>query len=52
MSYEKALGNLIVFMFGHYIDTFECLGAWKGHWAILALECFIVVDELGSYHQW
>ena len=27
MSYEKALQNLIVFMFQHYIDSFECHGA-------------------------
>ena len=47
MSYEKALWNLIIFMFGHYIDAFKCHGAQKGHWAILALKCFTVVDELG-----
>ena len=51
MLYEKALWNLIVFMFGHYIDAFECHGAWKGHRAILALKCFTVVDELGRFHQ-
>ena len=48
MSYEKALRNLIVFMLGHYIDAFECHGAWKGHWAILALKCFTVADEVGK----
>ena len=47
MLYEKALWNLIVFLFGHYIDSFESSGARKGHWAILALECFTVADELG-----
>ena len=52
MSYEKALQNLIVFMFGHYIDAFECHGAQKGHWAILALECFTVADELGRFNRW
>ena len=52
MSYEKALRNLVVFMFRHYIDSFKCHGAWKGHWAILALGCFMVVDELGRYHWW
>ena len=51
MSYEKALRNLIVFMFGHYIDAFECHGAQKGHRAILALECFNVADELGRFHH-
>ena len=52
MSYEKALWNLIVFMFGHYIDAFECHGARKGHRAILVLECFTVADELGRFHWW
>ena len=31
MSYEKALRNLIKFMFSYYIDAFECHGARKGH---------------------
>ena len=52
MSYEKALWNLIIFMFGHYIDASKCHGAWKGHWAILALKCFTVVDELGRFQKW
>ena len=52
MSYEKALRNLIVFMFSYYIDAFECHGAWKGHQAILALECFTVADQLGRFHCW
>ena len=52
MSYEKALRNLIVFMFGHYINSFECHRAWKRHQAILTLECFMVADELGRYHHW
>ena len=52
MSYEKALRNLIVFMFGYYIDALECHGARKGHQAILALECFRVADQLGRFHCW
>ena len=52
MSYEKALRNLIVFMFGYYIDAFECHGARKGHRAILALECFTVADQLRRFHCW
>ena len=39
-------------MFAHYIEAFECHGAWQGHWAILALECLTVADELGCYHCW
>ena len=52
MSYEKALRNLIVFMFGYYIDAFECHGARKDHQAILALKCFMVADQLGRFHRW
>ena len=52
MSYEKALWNLVVFLFTHYIEAFECHGAWQGHRAILALECLTVADELGRYHRW
>ena len=52
MSYEKVLRNLVMFMFGHYIDAFECTGAQNGHWAILALECFMVANHLGQFHQW
>ena len=52
MLYKKALRNLIVFMFGYYIDAFECHGARKGHRAILALECFTVADQLGRFHHW
>ena len=52
MSYDKALTNLIVFMFGYYINTFKSYGAQKGHRAILALECLTVADELGRFHWW
>ena len=52
MSYEKALQNLVVFLFTHYIKAFECHGARQGHRAILALECLMVADELGRYHRW
>ena len=52
MSYEKGLQNLIVFLFAHYIEAFECHGARQGHRAILALECLTVADALGRYHHW
>ena len=50
--YEKALRNLIVFMFGHYIDCLENHDSWVGHRAILALECMMVANDLGQYQQW
>ena len=46
------LQNLIVFLFTHYIEAFECHGALQGHRAILALECLTVANELGRYHHW
>ena len=52
MSYEKALRNLVVFLFPHYIEAFKCHRAWQGHWTILVLECLTVADELGWYHRW
>ena len=52
MSYEKALQNLIVFLFAHYIEAFECHDTQQGHRAILVLECLTVADELGCYHCW
>ena len=52
MSYKKALRNLIVFLFAHYIEAFECHDARQVHRAILALECLTVANELGCYHRW
>ena len=52
MSYKKALRNLVVFLFAHYIEAFECHGARQGHRTILALECLTMADELGWYHWW
>ena len=52
MSYKKALWNLVVFIFAHYIESFECHGARQDHRAILALKCLTVADELGRYHRW
>ena len=52
MSYEKALRNLIMFMFRYYINAFEYHGARKGHRAILVLKCFMVADQLGRFHHW
>ena len=51
ISYEKALRNLIVFMFGHYIDVFECHSSRFGHRTILAWECLQVAKGLGRYHR-
>ena len=51
ISYEKALRNLVVLMFGHYIDMFECHSSRFGHRTILVWECFQVAQGLGRYHR-
>ena len=51
ISYEKALRNLIVLMFGHYVDVFECHSSRFGHRTILVWECLQVAQGLGRYHQ-
>ena len=40
--YEKALRNLIVLMYSHYIDVFECHSSQFGHRTILVWECLQV----------
>ena len=39
ISYEKALRNLLVLMFGHYVNVFECHLSQFGHRTILVWEC-------------
>ena len=51
MPYEKALRNLIVLMFGHYVDVFECHSSRFGHRTILMWECLQVAQGLGRYHR-
>ena len=51
IPYEKALRNLVVLMFGHYIDVFECHSSRFGHRTILVWECFQVAQGLGRYHR-
>ena len=50
IPYEKALRNLIVLMFGHYVDVFECHSSQFGHQTILVWECLQVAQGLGRYH--
>ena len=51
LPYEKALRNLIVMMFAHYVDVFECHSSRFGHRTILMWECLRVAQGLGRYHQ-
>ena len=52
LPYEKALRNLIVLMFGHYVDVFECHSSRFGHRTILVWECLQVAQGLGQYHRY
>ena len=51
LPYEKALRNLVILMFGHYVDVFECHSSWFGHRTILVWECLQVAQGLGRYHR-
>ena len=50
ITYERALRNLIVAMYGHYVDLFRCHSATAGHRLVLAYNCLEVAAKLGHYH--
>ena len=52
ITYERALRNLMVLMFSHYVHQLECSRSLKGHRTLMAHECLQVVVTLGHYHQW
>ena len=51
ITYERALQNLVVAMYGHYVDLFLCHSSTAGHRIVLAYNCLEVAAKLGSYHQ-
>ena len=51
ITYERALRNLIVAMYGHFVDLFRCHSATAGHRLILAYNCLEVAAKLGRYHR-
>ena len=51
ITYEKALRNLIVTMYGHYINQFRCHSATAGHRCLVAYNCLEVAAKLGRYHR-
>ena len=51
LTYERALRNLIVAMYGHYVDLFRCHSATAGHRLVLAYNCLEVAAKLGRYHR-
>ena len=51
ITYERALRNLVVVMYSHYVDLFRCHTATAGHRMVLAYNCLEVAAKLGHYHQ-
>ena len=52
IPYERALRNLTVLMFSHYVHQLENSGALEGHRTLIVHECLQVVAALGRYHRW
>ena len=51
ITYEWALRNLIVSMYGHYVDLFRCHSSTAGHRIVLAYNCLEVAAKLGRCHR-
>ena len=52
ISYERALRNLTVLMFSHFVHQLESSGSTEGHWILIAHECLQVAAALSHYHRW
>ena len=52
IPYERALTNLVVLMFSHYVNHLECTSSLKGHWPLMVHECLVVATALGRFHRW
>ena len=50
LTYERALRNLVVAMYGHYVDLFRCHSSMAGHQMVLLYNCLEVATKLGHYH--
>ena len=51
ITYERALRNLVVAMYGHYVNLFWCHSSTAGHRTVLAYNCLEVAAKLGRYHR-
>ena len=51
ITYERALRNLVVAMYGHYVDLFRCHSSRAGHRIVLAYNCLEVAAKLGHYNR-
>ena len=52
ITYERALRNLMVLMFSHYVHHLEGSRSLKGHRTLMVHECLQVAAALGWYHRW
>ena len=52
ITYERALRNLTVLMFSHYVHQLECSRSLEGHRTLMVHECLQVAAALGCYHRW
>ena len=52
IPYERALRNLVVLMFSHYVNHLECTGSLEGHRTLMVHECLVVAAALGWFHCW
>ena len=52
ITYERALRNLTVLMFSHYVNHLEVSGALEGHRTLMVHECLTVAATLVCYHRW
>ena len=52
ITYERALRNLTVLMFSHFVHQLENSGSLEGHRTLIVHECLQVAATLGRYHCW
>ena len=52
IPYERALRNLTVLIFSHYVHQLESSGSLEGHRTLMVHECLQVAATLGWYHRW
>ena len=52
IPYERALRNLVILMFSHYVNHLECTSSLEGHRTLMVHECLVVAAALGRYHHW
>ena len=52
ITYERALRNLTVLMFSHFVHQLENSGSVEGHRTVIVHECLQVAAALGRYHRW